>query len=573
MARDAVHFELFLKANPKADWRLVSATPQRDKALREAQAALKAAPTASVRVTKEVFNEATGAFSAVTIFEHGEDRFDVFGREDRQADLPCLSPADLVTPMARDTIRRALKGWFSRQKVLALELLHRADLVEKLEATGSEMQHAVQKVAVARASESDASAQHFVKQINALVQKAVEQLYGDVRGQRFDTLKLGGMADLAAKLDTGAERDRRLRGALAGALKGAKTWADKFDVVLDFADEAAALATESQWTLTVISEFITELIEDDDARLTLLAAPRDSDTGDQLAGYANIVCVDSEQRSGLSPRGVRVAGMVEAGELASARAFLAGKILDAVRKPKRLKPADIEGELSLVRRLADRMVRSVGGLVSVETISEAFIMRSAILVQPEAIDALTTPAADPGDALRRLVTVEAAIVGPQNKAKLASFLRGHLGMHATERHFAYEAKTPILARLSELADAQRRVDKSGFTASDKAAIAAAIGQLAANAEEQSALFDKLLARRAPPLDKAAGLLRLIEQGVLPAGPVCEAAKSRARKLLKTRQAAEAMASGDPETLKLAAEIRGLLAAPSDTSGAKSAKAA
>ena len=46
---------------------------------------------------------------------------------------------------------RLLIDFLSRNKITITELIHRADLLEKLEATGTVYQHAIQKIAVAQA--------------------------------------------------------------------------------------------------------------------------------------------------------------------------------------------------------------------------------------------------------------------------------------------------------------------------------------------------------------------------------------------------------------------------------------
>ena len=47
---------------------------------------------------------------------------------------------------------RLLTDFLSRNRVTITELIHRADMLEKLEATGTVYQHAIQKVAVAQAA-------------------------------------------------------------------------------------------------------------------------------------------------------------------------------------------------------------------------------------------------------------------------------------------------------------------------------------------------------------------------------------------------------------------------------------
>ena len=58
-------------------------------------------------------------------------------QEDVPHALPCFKPDDLYSYHARATITRLLTEFLARNKITITELIHRADLLEKLEATGT----------------------------------------------------------------------------------------------------------------------------------------------------------------------------------------------------------------------------------------------------------------------------------------------------------------------------------------------------------------------------------------------------------------------------------------------------
>lgn len=108
MASGKVHFEVFFKKHPKAEWALVEALDDRAAAIALADRLVTKAPRGSARVARETWNEASGTFSSVTIHEIGEERFAVPDAKTGEARLPCVTPEDLAGPAARDTVRRVL---------------------------------------------------------------------------------------------------------------------------------------------------------------------------------------------------------------------------------------------------------------------------------------------------------------------------------------------------------------------------------------------------------------------------------------------------------------------------------
>ncbi|MFM9673575.1 hypothetical protein, partial [Streptomyces galilaeus] len=91
----------------------------------------------------------------------------------------------LYTLHARERIGRLLEGWLRRKSVTPFELLHRPDLVEQLDASGVEIQHAVQKIAVPEAQARGLTTHELIRTFQALVDRAIERLTRDGRKNAF----------------------------------------------------------------------------------------------------------------------------------------------------------------------------------------------------------------------------------------------------------------------------------------------------------------------------------------------------------------------------------------------------
>ena len=105
----------------------------------------------AVRVTKETLDPETDGVQHRHPAHQGRARA---GAQDASsaptsAEPLCRAPAGpLRRPRPRDRSAGCWRTGWRRNGVTAFELLHRPDLVEKLEASGVELQHAIQKIAV-----------------------------------------------------------------------------------------------------------------------------------------------------------------------------------------------------------------------------------------------------------------------------------------------------------------------------------------------------------------------------------------------------------------------------------------
>src|ERR1700709_1159744 len=149
----SIHYEVFSRQGAKGGWRMLDARNDRETALEYAQSLMAEEKATGVKVVKETYNEDTGDYLSLKIFETGHNQVKTApAQEDVPHALPCFKPDDLYSYHARATMTRLISDFLSRNKVTITELCHRADLLEKLEATGTLLQHAIQKVAVAQAA-------------------------------------------------------------------------------------------------------------------------------------------------------------------------------------------------------------------------------------------------------------------------------------------------------------------------------------------------------------------------------------------------------------------------------------
>ena len=555
MASGKVHFEVFVKKHRKAGWSLVEARDDREDAIAHAKTLLAQLPRGSVRVSKERFDEDERVFRTATIFEDGAERFAADEEKTGDGSLPCLTPDDLSNPAARDTIGRVLDGWLERQQVTPMELLHRPDLVEMLETGGTEMQHAVQKVAVASAKDGDSSVHAYVKQLNELVGKALTRVYQDGRAgnlPKFPTSK--SFKDIVSEIYVKPSA-YRLRAAISDRLSNARSYRDKVALLLDFADDLPDDAEAAEAALSEVDSFLSETISFDSGMAGLIGDT--ADLGDEIQRLADIFdgSTDAESLSSAPTPARRLAARLKSGDMAWTKTALAQRILTLLRKPRRMKPDDVGAEVKLARALAQKLVMAQGPDLPAQALQDAFSQRSSRLLTPETIGDYLEDCEDAGVEIDRLLTLEENLVGAQNKQKLAGYIRATLGAHKTETYFVRGPGGPT-DRLTGLVARQTLVEHGHFPPEDEAELLGAFDTLGVKILDETRILDRVENGDRPALERATALLKLATTGVLPKGECTTQAQTRALRLLRSEMGLKE-AKADTDRTKLS-EIENLL---------------
>ena len=260
MAAEPIHYELFIRRNAAADWTLELATEVRALALEAAEEALGARRAVGVKVSKETRQD-DGAYQSLVIFSRGElqpPRRKSHMDEDGPAPL-CVGPSDLHTVHARARIARLFEGWLRRENVTAFELLHRPDLVERLEANGLEIQHAIQKIAVPEAQAAGVSTHDVIRRFQRLSDAAIARLLADARKGVFPDIARDGLHGALRRAGERADGGYLLGVAVARDLAGVRGWAQKLDRLLDLA-EACGEHTARPLLFHVLEQPLAEIL-------------------------------------------------------------------------------------------------------------------------------------------------------------------------------------------------------------------------------------------------------------------------------------------------------------------------
>jgi hypothetical protein len=521
-----IHYEIFKRMGAKGGWTLHEVSSSRERAIQMAQEMMAGEKATGVKVVKETYNDDSGDYLSLKIFEEGHNQVKVDPKaEDAPHALPCFKPDDLYSYHARTTIARLLADFLSRCRITVTELLHRGDMLEKLEATGTVYQHAIQKVAVAQAANTGQPVQQIVKSLNDLAEKAIQKVYRDERANLFPEPKAGDFPALAAKLAEAADGAYIFNGAMARYLKSANSWDDKVFRLIALITHAPSEEKPRQLLLSAIDAVIAEILAGS-AALRELMGPADT-LAQSLANLVELYLGKPQlvARANGNPQGLAsLTTCFTKDELPEARTAVANRIIAEFKSNRRLCPASLVEELKALRQLANRVVLGVGKHMGQDELIAAFTLRSKRLVTQETL-APYIDGVGADEKFERLMFVEENVIGVENKRALAGFVLPVLQSAPFDNHFN-NPKLPLLQRLQKLAQLQSRVQRSGFIDATKQEICERLDALAVQVEGRGKLFESLDARTTNPVEKAQTLLKLATTGIFTEGKLAEAARAR-----------------------------------------------
>ena len=541
MDREQVHFEVVVRKKAGSSWTLELATESRTRALEEAEDALATKRVVSVRVTKETLDPDTREFKTITILAKGEPDKVKQHKVQEEFEPLCVSPQDLYTGHARDRIGRLLESWLTRHKVTPFELLHRPDLIEKLEAAGMDLQHAIQKIAIPEAQSRGTSVHEIIRAFQRLVQASIERVLKDARRGAFPDVTPQTFAAAAEKAVTEVESQYILGVGVARAIAGGASWSQKVDLLLDLADAAPRSTPARGLALQVIELPLAEVLCVPSGMGELLGP--DLDLGGSLAAMTRLAAAETaEALAGIEPAvakvmpplhnaAARLANWLDGPHFEHARTAIARRVLKELTGPRRLRPTDAAGEIAVLRALAMVLTASAGRLMSLEEVQEVFITRSAMLVRSDFVESYLDKSASPLVEVEQLLWLSENITGAANKRHAGRWIAATVGSLRFETSMR-ESPEAAGSKLATLANLQRSVRRVGFVPEDVDPIVAKLGDIGGLVEADARLTATLSRSNVAAFQKLSALLRLANGEAAPIGPAADRAKAEAMKLLR-----------------------------------------
>lgn len=537
----SVHFEVYVRKVPGAPWTLDLATENRTSAVDQANELMREGRVAAVKVSKETFDEEAREFRAVIILKLGAADVAAKGKPQADAQPLCVTPQDLYTAHARERIGRLLEGWLERNHATPFELLHRPDLVEKLEASGVDLQHAIQKIAIPEAHARSMSVHELIRIFHTLIERAVERLMKDHRKGALPDIDKEGFAAAAERVSAEPERGYLLGAGVAASIACASTWAEKVDRLMDLADAAPAKGVARGLALSILQQPLAEILEAKPGMTDIMGKGRD--LGANLAAMTRLAAYQSVARlievepsvakvmPELSPLALRLAKWLSGENFQDTRAAIGRRILRELTGPRRLRPGDAAGEIDVLRALGMSLTAAAGKLMPLEDVQAAFTTRSKMLVTGDFVEAYLGQDMTAKEEIEALIWLTENVIGAANKRQAGGWLKAVVNSLRFEKDMAAHDDSPA-TRLAQLAALQRSAGRCGLVAEDFEPIQEKLGDLGGLVESHAKLAQSVARANAPALHRLTLLLRLAVGESAPLGPAANRAKSEAFKLVK-----------------------------------------
>lgn len=566
MSNAQVHFELFIRRNAAEGWSLHLASEDRQSCLEMAKELMTGRKAVAVRVTKETLDEETRGYRSSVILSDGMVEIVKAKRPRLEDETPlCVAPADLYTVHARDVINRLLDGWLRRKTVTAFELLHRPDLVEQLDASGVEIQHAIQKIAIPEAQARGISVHQLIRGFQTLVEQAIERVVKDGRKKTFAQITPQTFAAVLTSLQDHPDRSYLLGGGVAHYLGGATNWPDKLGRLLDLADAAPAMGKPRAIAFFVLEQVLTEMLSSRPAMNAFLSPA--TDLGAQLGAMVRLAADDvveavaraDSQIPTLIPRlegqTARLGAHLAGDAFMTVRMTVIKRVIHELSGPRRLRPDDAQGEIHILRALAMILSAASGRLVSLEDVEAAVTERSKSLVTADFVNSFLKSSPTALAEAAALVRLADNVTGTSNKREAARWVASIVGALKFERELRSATESPI-AKLTTLADLQRSLRKAGLTEGDALSSITKIGEIGGLIEADVKLVQAIARSPAPVVQRLVILLRMASGDTAPLGPCADRAKAEVLRQLRAPEVRSALAAS-PQQFE---QVRGLMSA-------------
>lgn len=451
----------------------------------------------------------------------------------------CANAADLYAPSAREQIGRVLETWLAANLATPFELLHRPDLIRKLEASSRDLQHAFQKIAVPLALARGASVHEVMRALHAVTDQAIARMLRDEKQGLLAKVDLGGFAGACASAAAEPDLGYRLAAGVAAYMETGEGWDGKVERLLDLVVAAPPAGPARTFGLTVLEPALEDICASAPGLAELIGA--ESDLGSFLLSLVRlahggtidaIIAVHPTLKQLVAPlpaAGGRLARHFENGDFADLRLVLSRRILADLDTKRRLRPGSAMGEIAAVRGLAVALTAASGPLLPAEDVAEAILHRSERLVEPNFVNTLLHEQVGLVAGLDALMTVLESVTGDANRRRAVRFIEAAV-MTPQFKPDLLNSAGGAMAALQVLARAHRRLARAGGGVVGTEALLEGIGQIGGAIDLEGGVIADLAGGMTAKPKKLATLQPMASGETAPPGPAARHAADALKKL-------------------------------------------
>jgi hypothetical protein len=425
----------------------------------------------------------------------------------------CRKVEDLFAAPAKRILARLLPDFLVKHKLTATELMHRAEVLHRVESTGTMLQFVVQQVAVARASSENRPVQEIIREFNKLVDGVVAKVHTAKRAELFPEIPGDRFGVLARSLMDKPDGLFILNGALALHLRNAKTWNEK--ALRLIAILQTGHAEGGAMLIGAVDTILGEILATPAALADLIGSH--NTFGDCLLALLHYFLNMKEQAQYTDGEALPLlARLLPSGMLPLSRAAMAGQIVDQIYSLERLREDSLDNEMRMFREVTKLVRSEIGDALRSADAIAALELRSKRFVTSQSVVTGLANSVLPDEKLDWLFFAEDCVSGERNKQILAENAVRIAKADSFKTRFQ-ASSVPLSRRLQRLVALSLAAGHSGFHENDCKQLAAIFDTMAFDIAMQSKLFEMIEARTPNPVDKALTLLKLNDAGTFTEG--------------------------------------------------------
>lgn len=547
----------------------------------------------AVKVVQISFNNAAGEFREREVLFLGERRRTVRKQDDELSkSVLCRSLEDLFLGQSRQAIRRVLRQWLDTNRLTPIELLHHSENIKQFEDTGTVLQSAAQRVAMAQASAFNQDVKVRQREIHDLIDKASAKASALSRSGNCPLIQDDDLDALVDRLGDDGDKDYLFNAALTNWLRGIPSSSEKLIALLKLATNSKKPATTAH-----LDEFLTDFFGDANSVAMLIGeqqclgdailhlaelvnpgpVPKAGGAGSVAAADADAAVQASTETSSKSedidyenldvvenisalPVMRVFRDMLRRGRFPKCRQILIRRIQQTLSGPRQLGTEGPLADAQLLARLYNRLSDEDGKFVMDSDLKEAFVERSRRYVSGDAVGRMLEGVAEPLHRVPILLKAEPGIFGKFYRQRIGDYVIAILKEPDNQAALRGTEQSPAL-NMRNLGAIQRLILESGLSNAQKQNSSAILDSICTELLHEGQILSRIAERSPSRIDECISILKLCAAGTFTETRAAETARKRVVAVLRAPGFAEAFtrrADDNAEIKTMLAELETLM---------------
>lgn len=519
----ATHFEIL--AMGAGSWQVQAVVDSQDDAVQRANDMHRLEQDKMFKVVRVEFTNDKGEFRERTVCKVGQAKAHAGRYGDGLDGGPiCSTVEDLLSAASRRAARRVLRNWLDNVGVTTLELFHHPDHLTRLENTGSMLQSAVQRIAMAQAKAGGDlhDRQRILFRLSDELLAKTRRLWRDEERPRLRNNDVGALIEAIGKREEAAFL---FNAAIADWLSEFKSIHEKLDnlvAIIESAQDPAHLRPLD----ACLADFL------DDANIVTKVLGEHASLGDALRYMVTLVGGNAESGGDeLGENYSQLKQLIRDGKLPLCRKSLIKRIVSSLDGVRPLSELGLVEEASINGELYRLLQRPDGRFIGGDEVNEAFMRRTDKFVNPDAIGRMLEGVTHPEKRVEILLRAERGVIGEANKRRFGEYIAAILRMPDNVEMLRSPAG-PAAVHMRELASLQSDLLASGLTAKQKAECSGVLDSVCVDLLQRERILEKIRERSDSAVSEGVAILRLCAGGTFTEAGAADLARSRVVNCLK-----------------------------------------